>query len=68
MFVAKDGFLLYYGERTKPNAQHFDTKPKVSVPRERTRTERERGGGRSERAPLSTYLQAAQAPAGSFHE
>ncbi len=29
MFIAKDGFLLYYGERTNPNAAHFDTKPKV---------------------------------------
>jgi hypothetical protein len=29
MFIAKDGFLLYYGEKTNPNASHFDTKPKV---------------------------------------
>ncbi len=29
MFIAKDGFLLYYGEKTNPNAMHFDTKPKV---------------------------------------
>ncbi len=29
MFIAKDGFLLYYGEKTNPNATHFDTKPKV---------------------------------------
>jgi len=31
MFIAKDGFLLYYGEKTNPNASHFDTKPKVST-------------------------------------
>jgi hypothetical protein len=29
MFIAKDGFLLYYGERTNPNASHYDTKPKA---------------------------------------
>lgn len=29
MFMAKDGFLLYYGEKSNPKATHFDTKPKV---------------------------------------
>ena len=32
MFIAKDGFLLYYGERTNPNAANFDTKPKGIIP------------------------------------
>jgi hypothetical protein len=29
VFMAKDGFLLYYGTTANPNAAHFDTKPKV---------------------------------------
>ncbi len=34
MFIAKDGFLLYYGEKMNPNSSHFDTKPKVRSPLE----------------------------------
>lgn len=32
LFVAKDGFLLYYGASTSPDMPHFDTKPKGVIP------------------------------------
>ena len=33
MFVAKDGYLLYYGGTAPANPSNFDTKPKVRVDR-----------------------------------
>jgi WW domain/PH domain len=32
MFMAKDGFLLYYDPKVSPNQQHFDTKPRGVIP------------------------------------
>lgn len=32
LFVAKDGFLLYYGGSATPDQTHFDTKPKGAIP------------------------------------
>jgi myosin heavy subunit len=32
LFVAKDGFLLYYSPSNSPTAAHFDTKPKGVIP------------------------------------
>jgi hypothetical protein len=61
VFIAKDGFLLYYGEKTNPNAPHFDTKPKVSRRRRRAgrpRRWRVRGGPRTTARPPSRHPRA----------
>jgi hypothetical protein len=32
LFIAKDGFLLYYASNTPAETAHFDTKPKGVIP------------------------------------